>query len=344
VDYLFSQLRKQTDELLDWVRGKGKILIIVHDNPDPDCLASAMALHHLFVMKLNKDSIITFSGMIGRSENIAMAKELQIPLTPLEIVNLKEYQVICMLDTQPDTGNNSLPPGTRVDIVIDHHPLRQQTRGCRWCDVREDYGTTATILYEYLLSQDVSLGVKLATALFYAIKSETQDLGREASLPDKEAYLRLFPLTNKKLLFAITHPKLPVEYFLTIGNALDNARLFDKALVANLREIVFPEIVAEMADFLLRLENIETVLCLGHYSSQMILSIRTVRHDLNAGEIIKRIVAGLGKAGGHGMMAGGKIDDVGPSRKALCEVETLLKGRFLSELGIKKTRPRKLIR
>ena len=64
------------------------------------------------------------------------------------------------------------------------------------------------------------------TALFYAIKSETQDLGREANLPDREAYLRLFPLSNKKLLYAITHPKLPVEYFLTIGNALDNTRIF----------------------------------------------------------------------------------------------------------------------
>jgi nanoRNase/pAp phosphatase (c-di-AMP/oligoRNAs hydrolase) len=344
LDYSNFQLKKQTDELLDWVSGKGKIIIIVHDNPDPDCLASALALHHLFVMKLNRDSIITFSGMIGRSENIAMARELQISLTPLEIVDLKEYQVVCMLDTQPGTGNNSLPAGTRVDIVIDHHPLRQQTRECRWYDVRDDYGTTATILYEYLLAQEVPIGTKLATALFYAIKSETQDLGREANLPDRDAYLNLFPLANKKLLFAITHPKLPVEYFLTIGKALDNARIFDNLLVANLREIAFPEIVAEMADFLLRLENIETVLCLGHYSSEMILSIRTVRHDLNAGEIIKRIVAGVGKAGGHGMMAGGKIDAVRPSRRALNEVETLLKSRFLAELGIIKSRPRKLIR
>jgi nanoRNase/pAp phosphatase (c-di-AMP/oligoRNAs hydrolase) len=344
LEYSLSQFKKKSDELLDWVSGKGRIIIVVHDNPDPDCLASAMALHHLFVMKLNKDSIITFSGMIGRSENIAMARELQINLTPMEIVNLKDFQVVCMLDTQPGTGNNSLPPETRVDIVIDHHPLREQTKECRWIEVREDYGATATILYEYLLAQEISVGIKLATALFYAIKSETQDLGREANLPDKEAYLRLFPLTNKKLLFEITHPKLPVEYFLTIGNAINNARIYDKALVANLQEIVFPEIVAEMADFLLRVENIETVLCLGHYSSEMILSIRTVRHDMNAGEIIKRVVAGVGKAGGHGMMAGGKIDEVGPSRKALDEVETLLKTRFLSELGIKRTRPRKLIR
>lgn len=337
-------VKKYTDGLLDWVRGKGKIVIIVHDNPDPDCLASAMALRHLFVMKLGKDAIITFSGMIGRSENLAMAKELQIPLMPLGIVDLKEYQVVCMLDTQPGSGNNSLPLETRVDIVIDHHPLRERTGECRWCDVRVDYGATTTILYEYLLAQDVSIGTKLATALFYAIKSETQDLGREANQPDREAYLRLFPPSNKKLLYEITHPKLPIEYFMTVNNALDNTRIYDRVMVANLQKIVFPEVVAEMADFLLRLENIETVLCMGHYNDEMILSIRTIRHDLNAGEIIGRLVSGMGTAGGHGMMAGGKIDNVSPTRKAIRNVESILTSRLLAELGMGKVRPRLLIR
>jgi nanoRNase/pAp phosphatase (c-di-AMP/oligoRNAs hydrolase) len=337
-------VKKYTDDLLDWVRARGKIVIIVHDNPDPDCLASAMALRHLFVMKLNKDAVITFSGMIGRSENLAMAKELQIPLTPLGIVDLTGYQVICMLDTQPGTGNNSLPSETRVDIVIDHHPLRETTKGSRWHDVREDYGATTTILYEYLLAQDVSIGTKLATALFYAIKSETQDLGREANRPDKEAYLRLFTLANKKLLYEITHPRLPVEYFLAVNNALDNAHIYGTVLIANLQKIVFPEIVAEMADFLIRLENIETVLCMGLYNVEMILSIRTVCQDLNAGDIIKRVVSGLGTAGGHGMMAGGKVDKVSPTRRAIREMEVILSTRLLTELGLDKKRPRRLIR
>ncbi|HEX9024649.1 MAG TPA: DHH family phosphoesterase [Geobacteraceae bacterium] len=335
--------RAYTDAMLDWLRGRGKIAIVVHDNPDPDCLASALALRHLFVMKLGKDAVITFSGMIGRSENLAMAKELQIPLTPLGLVDLKEYQVVCMLDTQPGTGNNSLPQDTRVDIVIDHHPLKERTRECRWYDVRVDYGATTTVLYEYLLSQEVPIGTALATALFYAIKSETQDLGREANHPDKEAYIRLFPLSNKKLLYEITHPKLPIEYFQTVGNALENTRIYGRAMVANLQEIVFPEVVAEMADFLLRLEEIETVLCMGLYNAEMILSIRTTRHDLNAGEIIRRLVAGMGTAGGHGMMAGGKIDDVPPTRKAMHKVEATLTERLLVELGNEKTRPRRLV-
>lgn len=344
VEDWLTNTRRYTDEMLAWLRGKGKIIIIVHDNPDPDCLASAMALRHLFVMKLNKDAVITFSGMIGRGENLAMAKELQIPLTPLGIIDLTEFQVVCMLDTQPGTGNNALPAGTRVDIVVDHHPLREMTKTCRWHDVREDFGATTTILYEYLLAQEVSIGTKLATALFYAIKSETQDLGREANRPDKEAYLRLFPLTNKRLLYEITHPKLPIEYFLTISSALENSRIYGNVLIVNLQKIVFPEVVAEMADFLLRLENIDTVLCMGHYNVEVILSIRTIRQDLNAGEIIRRLVAGMGMAGGHGMMAGGRVDNVPPTRRAIREVEAVLTSRLLLELGVGKVKPRRLIR
>ncbi len=181
--YPLHDLKSYVEEMLTWVRGKGKILIVVHDNPDPDCFASAMALNHLFVMKLNKEAVFSFSGMIGRSENLAMAKQLQIPLTPLAILDIKDFQVVCMIDTQPEVGNNSLPPGTTVDILIDHHPVKETSRKCRFVDIRPDYGVTATILFEYLQVEGIPIGTKLATALFYAIKSETQDLGREANRP-----------------------------------------------------------------------------------------------------------------------------------------------------------------
>lgn len=331
------------DQMLAWVSGRGKIIIIVHDNPDPDCLASALALRHLFVMKLNKDAVIAFSGMIARSENLVMAKELQIPLTPLGIVNLKEFQVICMLDTQPGTGNNSLPPDTRVDIIIDHHPIREMSRKCKWVDIRDNYGVTATIVYEYLINQCVTIGTKLATALFYAIKSETQDLGREANSPDRNAYLRLFPLTNKKLLYEITNPKLTKEYFLTFNTAVKNTRIYGKVLIANLKKVIFPELVAEMADYFLRLENIETTLCIGFYASEMILSIRTTRHDLNMGEVIKRVVAGIGTAGGHGMMAGGKIDDIPGDLEAAGEIERTVVERFLGEFNLNNVKSSTLV-
>jgi len=335
--------KTHTDEMLEWLRGKGKAIIIIHDNPDPDCLASAMALRHLFAMELNRDAVITFSGMIGRSENLAMAKELGITLIPFSMVDLDEFSVVCMLDTQPGTGNNSLPPGRRVDVVIDHHPMREASKKCRWVDIREEYGVTATILYEYLVAQQINIGTKLATALFYAIKSETQDLGREANRPDRDAYLRLFPIANKRLLYEITHPKLPIEHFLTIHRSLENTIRYDKLLIVNLMAISFPEVVAEIADFLVRLEGIETALCMGHYNDVVILSLRTTNCFHNAGEILKKIVDGRGTAGGHGMMAGGKLSNVPSSHAALKEIESFLTERLLRELSIKDVASGKLI-
>ncbi|GFE62050.1 bifunctional oligoribonuclease/PAP phosphatase NrnA [Geobacter sp. AOG2] len=336
--------KEHSDEMLEWLRGKGKTIIVIHDNPDPDCLASAMALRHLLAMKLSKDAVITFSGMIGRSENIAMAKELEITLIPLDMVDLDEVSAVCMLDTQPGTGNNSLPPGCRVDIVIDHHPPREASMACRWVDIRDDYGVTATILYEYLVAQNITIGTKLATALFYAIKSETQDLGREANRPDRDAYLRLFPVANKLILYEITHPKLPVEYFLAIHNGLENTMIYGKLLVVNLMAICFPEMVAEVADYLIRLEGVETVLSMGHYNDEVILSLRTTSSLLNAGETIRSLVAGKGMAGGHGTMAGGKLDHVPFTPAALEEAEAFLTKGLLRELSMGDVTPARLIK
>lgn len=338
-----SALLEYTDALLTWVSGRGKILIVVHDNPDPDSLASAMALRQLFAVRLNREAVIAFSGMIGRSENLAMAKMLEIPLTPFQLIDLKAYQVICLLDTQPETGNNSLPPGTRVDLVIDHHPLKEVTRSCRWIDVRPEYGTTTTIVYEYLKVQGVSLGTKLATALFYAIKSETQDLGREARRADRDAYLALFPLANKALLNSICRPRLPREYFTALHSALEHAVVYEDVLVAGLGGVQFPEVVAQLADLMLRLEDVETVLCMGQYNTEMIISIRTSSEELNAGEIILRLVEGIGSAGGHGMMAGGKVDNVDATAESIAATESLLTDRLLDCRGVHDRRPLPLV-
>ena len=231
-----------------------------------------------------------------------------------------------------------------MDIVIDHHPLREASKKCRWLDIREEYGVTATILYEYLIAQNIHIGTKLATAMFYAIKSETQDLGREANQPDRDAYLHLFPVANKRLLYEITHPKLPVEHFQTMHSGVENAMIYGKLLVVNLRAICFPEVVSEIADYLIRLEGIETVLGMGHYNDEVILSIRTTSTHLNAGEIIKRLVAGRGMGGGHGMMAGGILDNVPFDLAALKEVEEFLTRTLLVELSIGDVIPDRLIK
>lgn len=324
--------REFSGRILDFVRGKGKVLIVAHDNPDPDSLASAFALRHLLEVKENITATITFGGIIGRGENRSMVEELEIKTVPFDTLDLDQFGIICMVDTQPGTGNNSFPAGREVHIVIDHHPLREQTKNCKLHDVREDYGAAATILYEYLLSQEVYVGTKLATILFYAIKSETQDLGREWAQSDRAAYLNLLHLSNNRILYNITHSQVPREYFSCYSRAIDNSRLYGSVLVFNLFEIDNPDVVAEMADFLLRMDGVDVVLGMGRYVEKVILSLRTSSHEIYAGQTIRTVIGDLGTAGGHGMIGGAQITPMKGNHAVLRELESTMTRRLLTAL------------
>jgi nanoRNase/pAp phosphatase (c-di-AMP/oligoRNAs hydrolase) len=328
-----TRSREFSAGLFNWLRGKGRILIVAHDNPDPDALAAAFALRHLFEVKAGLDATIAFGGIIGRAENRVMVEQLEIKAVPLNSLDLDEFCVICMVDTQPGAGNNSFPVDREVHLVIDHHPMRAETERCRWSDIRENYGASATILYEYLLCNEVYFGTKLATILFYAVKSETQDLGREWGVADRAAYLNLLQLSNNKILFNIAHAKVPADYFALFARAIENTRLYDNVLVFNLYDTPTPESVAEMADWLLRMQGVDYVFGLGRCGDRGVLSLRTTVADAASGSLMRATLGDLGTGGGHGMTAGGQIDPLTGNHAVLQELEHTLTRRFLQALN-----------
>jgi nanoRNase/pAp phosphatase (c-di-AMP/oligoRNAs hydrolase) len=335
--------KKFSSQLVEGLRGKGRVLILSHDNPDPDSLAAAMALKHFLVIKTGQQCVVAYGGVIGRGENRVMVRELEIDAVPLDKLDPEDFPVICLVDTQPGTGNNSLPPHLQAQMVIDHHPIRPETQKCRWVDIREDYGSTATILFEYLKAQEVSFGTKLATIIYYAIKSETQELGREWCPADREAYLALFPLVNNRILFNITHPKVPRSYFFTFSKALKNARIYEDLLIFNLFSVNNPDMVSEMADFLLRMEGVSLALGMGLFNGMEIISLRTTSINLSAGELIGRIIGDLGTSGGHGLMAGGQVPAMDSEPAAQRRLQAVLTERLLTCLGRKERKGKKLI-
>lgn len=334
---------EMSQKIIEKVRGKRHVLIATHDNPDPDSLATAYALSHLILMKTGVQAVITSGGVIGRRENRTMVEKLELDITPLHLVDCYQYDVVCMVDSQPRTGNGSLPDDCHLDVIIDHHPLRIDKDSHSIVDVREEYGACATILYEYLVAQGVYLGTRLATALFYAIRSETQDLGREWAPPDRRAYQDLLSLSNNRILFEISHAKVPSHYFLSFNQALESARIFHDVLVFNLFEVEHPDMVAELADFLLRMDGVAVVLGMGCYQEEEVLSLRTDREDLFAGKIIRDIVEGLGTAGGHGMIAGGQIKPMQGNHAVQRELENTLSKRLLKVLDYPTVRGRHLL-
>src|SRR5689334_4507095 len=292
--------------LLQALDHPGPLVILPHDNPDPDALASAAALKHLAATLLERDAHIALGGIVGRAENRAMLTYLNITLVPVSEVRFGGDTAVVLVDTQPGRSNNSLPDGVVPVGVIDHHPAYGAYPGVKFLDLRDQYGATSTIVTEYLEESKLVPDSKIATALFYGIAAETQDLGREATAADIEAAHFLYPHTNKRRLAKIENARVPREYFRVFREAIERARLYDRAVVSLLGEVQYPDMVAEVADFLLRLDQVEWAAAIGTFGSCLHCSLRTTDREANAGEILQRVL-GSRVAGGHDMIAGGRL-------------------------------------
>ena len=301
-------LQERLDRLLRALDGAGSILIMPHNDPDPDAIAASVALRHLLVERRCISVDIAYQGIIGRAENKALVRYLGNPLRRLLAdSDLRDWATVALVDTQPGSGNNALPPDSPVTIVIDHHPPCQSAASVAFTDIRPDYGATSTILTEYLQAANIEMAPPLSTALFYGIKTDTHGLARGASQADVTAYLYLQPMVDVEGLVAIEHAQVPADYFRSFDSALQAARVRDGIVTAYMGPVDYPDLAAEMADLLSRLERSEWVICLGEYKGVMIMSVRTRNPRGGAEHLVQAVAGPGGTAGGHGPNAGAQI-------------------------------------
>jgi nanoRNase/pAp phosphatase (c-di-AMP/oligoRNAs hydrolase) len=319
-------------EKLRSVAGSGPVLILTHDNPDPDALASGKAFATLLKEAWDIPCQLVYSGLVARAENHVMLKRL----TPEwefsdTLPDMKEYSAVAQVDTQPGAGNNRLETVQPSHIVIDHHyPIRGAIDNVAYADVRTETGSTVTMLFQYLEAAGIQPDPLLATAMFYGIKTDTRSLSRGDSPADEVAFVKLLHHLDRQELSKVELASLSREYFRAFNRGLHATRLYDKAIVTRLGPMEQPDFAAEMADILIRLQGVQAVLCLGQHGDTLQLSLRTGSLGQDAGLIIQKVVVPPGKAGGHGTMAGGQVPLAGQ------EIEPLLadiEHRFLAVMG-----------
>jgi nanoRNase/pAp phosphatase (c-di-AMP/oligoRNAs hydrolase) len=315
------------------LRRRRAALIYTHDNPDPDSLAAAWGLSRLLQHDLGLTPVIAHGGIVGRAQNRAMVDTLGIKLTPVEELNPDKFDLIGLVDSQPETGNNSLPPGHPIDIVIDHHPPRPESRRAPWCDIRPELGATSTIVLEYLRARKIQIDPPLATAFFFALRTETRDLGREATEEERRAYLSLIHTVDHAQMYRMTHPKVPRAHFIALDRALRSAEVYGSVVAANLGELRYPDLVAEIADLLLSFDGAKLVLCFGRYDGSAYLSLRIEPPQRRAGTIMRTIVGTSGAAGGHGTMAGARLFEKMSSARVLDREFHRLVGKLCDVIG-----------
>ena len=313
----------------------GPVLILTHANPDPDALASGAALKALLEQAWGIPARLGYNGLVARAENKAMLSRLTPAWEPVEqLGNLEAYPRLALVDTQPGAGNESLFAGScprLPQIVIDHHlPVREGLEGVAYQDIRSGVGATVSIVYQHLHAAGVEPDVRLATAIFYGIQSDTQGLSRGGGPVDREVYFKLLGSIDREMLTQVENAVLPQEDFHAFNHGLEAAKIFGNVIIANLGALHRPDFLAEMADMLIRLENIRAALCTGSYAGILYLSLRTTAGEGDAGVLIQKTVSPIGKAGGHGSVAGGQIHLL--DREA-DEVTSEVQQRFLEVTG-----------
>jgi len=291
-------IRQKAYRLWSLLKDARKPLIITQNDPDPDAIASGMAVQALLGTEI-KATLATL-GRITRNENLAMTRLLKRPVKTIAAADIPAYDRVVFVDVQPPY----FPPGLfhRVDAVIDHHPGAGEYEAA-FRDVDTTYGATATMMFEYLDAGGIPISERLATALLYGIITDTMLLARDSSERDFHAFSALWPRANHSLLSGMSRPRLNADELKYFMRAIRARRAVDDFLFIWLGKVEREDIIPRLADFSLQIGETAVAGVAGVVNGAVSLSARNTDLNLDVGELISHVFSPFGGAGGHRSMA-----------------------------------------
>ena len=293
-----SLTRARVQQYQRYLSDADRVLIMLHNDPDPDAMASGLALRNV-LRRTKTTAIIGAMQGVTRPENLRMVNLLDIHVEHMTPESIRAYDRICMVDVQPHYFGGQID---RVDLVIDHHP-EQAGYTAVFKDVRADYGSTCTILTEHLRAVDVNISERTATAMIYAIKSDTLFFNRQTNRVDIEAFSYLYPLADPALIRKMEGADITSERLEYVMRAHQGGRLTDQVFCAFLGTLPREDFIPYVADFFLQLEHVKWTVIAGIVNDSLVMSIRNLGYTRNAGEFARRFFGDIGSAGGHRAMA-----------------------------------------
>ena len=310
--------------LFELVSPEDTIAIII--NADPDAIASALALKRLFWRKVKR--VLTYHiNIIKRADNLALIRLLKIELHNIRRLKSSEITKWALVDSQPQHSEQLAR--FRFDIIVDHHPLIPGTIG-RFVDVKEDYGANATILTEYLRAAKIKPSPRLATALFYGIKTDTDNFARPSAPNDINAFRYLYQFANTGIIKKIESSEMTRNMLKSFKTAVENLTFVkDKALI-HMGKVNDPDALVMIADFFLKMVEASWCIVSGIYGQKLIVIFRNAGFRLDAGKMAQRMFGRWGSAGGHRSMARAEvpISEIWPASPDDSELEQFVMARI----------------
>lgn len=292
-------------------------IIVVHDNPDPDAIASAFAIRFL-LKSLGMNSEIIYAGEID-FRNLSLQNVLKIPLKQITQKDheYKENSFVIFIDCANSKQQNVSIP-LSPDIVIDHHKTLPDNE-CLF--IHEDVGSCSALVTNLINEIEELKNTKifdpdnekvayLATALAIGIKTDTQDFTQEQTTDlDHEAYRFLIKLADKDKFKKIINYELPPYVFDSINLAWENRSAKNPNFITGLGFLDENRkgCISYLADMYMRLQGIQTALVYAIIGDQIICSGRTNSSAFDEQSLINAVF-GEDMGGGKEGMFGAKIE------------------------------------
>lgn len=339
-----TESKTPSDQLLDVLRDYASFLVVMHDNPDPDAIAGGWAIRCLIENRLSGTVRLIGGGAIVRAENKHMVELLSPPIELVSEIAVTEETAAILVDCGLGNTNHIL---TRASVhpvaIIDHHIVSDDDAELPFRDIRTDVAASASIAAGYLREQEIEPGAHLATAILYAIRTETRGSDTHHSPLDHSVVTWLTALADAALLADIETAPLAPEYFGDLALAMQNTFAYDDAALCFLPRASCGEIVGEVADLLIRCNGIRRVLCGAIVGGELLFSARTEKNADNAVRLLQATLEGLGGCGGHAHRAGGSIAGIGQKTKITEDLHDELRSRWLAACGVDRRRGRRLV-
>ena len=290
---LAATQKKRQKQLLENISSDDVIGIMI--NADPDAMASALALQRIFWREV-KHTIVCRVNAIKRSDNLAMIKLLGLQIPYANRVDTSKVTKWAIVDGQPH--HHPRFAKVKFDIIIDHHPPAKDLEA-PFIDIRDNYGATSSMLTEYLRASAIKPSARLATALFYGIKTDTDNFARASSANDIRAFKYLYPFVNLNIIKKIESSEINRSNLAAFKTAFENLEFIGKAAYIHMGSVDDADSLVIIADFFLKMAETNWCFVSGIYGQKVIIIVRNAGFRLHAGKLVQRLFGDLGSAGGH---------------------------------------------
>jgi nanoRNase/pAp phosphatase (c-di-AMP/oligoRNAs hydrolase) len=296
--------------LREFAAGAETVPILIHRDPDPDAVSSALGVAWLLGGSPDRTPIVTL-GPITRPENRRMVDLLRIRVTNVTEDELRGLDRVITVDTQPRKLQKDGRPRL---AVIDHHPP-ENDYSADFADIRPEYGATATMITEYLRAgSSRRIGRSLATALLYGIRTDTDSLTRGVTPADVAAYGFLQERADLHLVHRFDRPSYAAATARLFGSALAQLECDHDLCVSYIGELAADEVhvLADLADFCLGVESAAWAVAAAIHEGELVLTLRHAgggggrggaATEGGAGGVARVLARFGGSGGGHAAMA-----------------------------------------